>query len=1255
MASVYCALDRATGDLVALKLLAPSTELDARFELEAATLADVRHPGIVRYVAHGRTAGQRYLAMEWLEGEDLAQRLHRQGLAVTETLVLGRRVADALAVLHGSGLVHRDVKPANLFLAGKRVEDVKLLDFGVIHADRSRRITRTGDMIGTPAYMAPEQARGDAEMTPAADVFALGCVLWECLVGRPLFAARNVLAVMARVVFAEVASVRELRPELAPSLDRLLAAMLAKDPTRRLPSGAEVATALARLDLDASTGGPPAAPPPSGLTASERRLVSIVLAQPSQAKQREVAARLTVAARPGGLAKDKAAVGPHDLTSVAEASTEPLRVLWAAAERYGARIEPLLDGSVAAMLVATGWASDLAVRAARCSLAMREALPDATMALATCHAVLGNRLPLGDVIDGAAALLRHERKPEGGRLHVRIDEMTAGFLDGRFDIAGDDEGLALRGERAAPAEGRLLLGKVTPCVGRERELATLDALFDECVGEPLARAALVTGPAGIGKSRLRHELVRQARDAAMPVEIWIAHGDAMSAGAPFGLLGQALRAAAGLRDGEPAIVRAAKLRARVSRHVPPEQRGRVAELLGELLGIPPVDAAARERAARRDAVVAGDQMRRAFEDFVRHEARAQPVLLVLEDLQWGDLPSIRLADAALRAAHDLPFFVLAVGRPDVHDLFPSLFSERGLQELRLGEISKRAAERLAREVLPAATSDVVARIVEQAGGNPLYLEELLRAVSEGRDELPATVLAMMQTRLEALPAEARRLLRAGSIFGRVFWRSGAAALLGDPPAGELEDDLELLVERELVRRRAQSRFRGEAELVFRHATVRDAAYAMLTEADRILGHRLAAGWLERMGDADALGLAEHHERGGELARAIPLYRRSAEQALEGNDLDAAVARAERGVACGAAGEELGALRLIQAEAYGWASDGERSGARAEEARRLLPAGTDGWFRATAEQAAAARVRGERELLVAVGDELIGTPGAAGPRRIALAKTAAEAFALGEEALAERLLAAVGSEELHDALIGGHVHLARALRAQRAGDPVAAMSSAEQSAQCFVSVGDLRFACLDWTLVGAMLAELGQLVDAEAILRDMLADAERMRWSRVAGAAKLGLAQTLVRAGRWDEALAIAESAAAGFAARGDARSEAQARRIRARALLGLGRLADAEAESRELLPEARATLAAVLAARGDEAAARIESEAAWLAREAADDPAWIALVCARLLRGRVAEIARAELEARAARIVDPALRRSFREGVPERAALLALA
>src|SRR5205823_4007513 len=168
------------------------------------------------------------------------------------------------------------------------------------------------------------------------------------------------------------------------------------------------------------------------------------------------------------------------------------------------------------------------------------------------------------------------------------------------------------------------------------------------------------------------------------------------------------------------------------------------------------------RAARKDAEVMGDQMIRAWLDFASAELDAGSLVLVLEDLQWGDLPTVQYVDAALRTLKNKPLFVLALARPDVDRVFAKLWAERNVQTIALGELRKRASETLVRAVL--GETPEMARIVEHAAGHPLLLEELVRAAAEGRSgETPETVLAIVQARLETLPEPARRVLRAASI------------------------------------------------------------------------------------------------------------------------------------------------------------------------------------------------------------------------------------------------------------------------------------------------------------------------------------------------------------------------------------------------------------------------------------------------------------------------------------------------------------
>src|SRR5262249_23604170 len=156
----------------------------------------------------------------------------------------------------------------------------------------------------------------------------------------------------------------------------------------------------------------------------------------------------------------------------------------------------------------------------------------------------------------------------------------------------------------------------------ERELALLEGLYDEAVAEPTSRAAIVTGDPGVGKSRLRLELLRRLSRRDEPPAVWIARADSMSSGAPFGLLGPLVRRAGGGLAGQPADEARAKIRARVAARVDPADADRVARFLGELAGVPfPDDGYPALRAARRDPRLMGDQMRNAFEDWVRAECR----------------------------------------------------------------------------------------------------------------------------------------------------------------------------------------------------------------------------------------------------------------------------------------------------------------------------------------------------------------------------------------------------------------------------------------------------------------------------------------------------------------------------------------------------------------------------------------------------------------------------------------------------------
>src|SRR5262245_8797805 len=361
--AVYRARDNTTGEAVALKVLRVGDTLQVeRFAREAQVLATLEHPAIVRYVSHGSTPrGEPFLAMEWLEGESLARRLGRGPLRIDETVALGVRVCGALSVAHRRGIVHRDLKPGNLFLAGYSVEAPTLLDFGVAHLTGAHRIiTQTGVILGTPGYMAPEQARGERNIDARADVFSLGCVLFRCLTGVDAFPGDDALAAMLKVVLEEARSVSELRASVPEPLDRLVARLLQKNPSDRPPDATSLLDELRALEADPGHA-PALSERPAALTANEWRLTCVLLARPAQ-RSASVRPPLPDPGRPREAAKRVEALTPL-------------------VESYEGRIELLADGSILVRLANRGTALDQAARGAQCALALAKALPDVSVVL----------------------------------------------------------------------------------------------------------------------------------------------------------------------------------------------------------------------------------------------------------------------------------------------------------------------------------------------------------------------------------------------------------------------------------------------------------------------------------------------------------------------------------------------------------------------------------------------------------------------------------------------------------------------------------------------------------------------------------------------------------------------------------------------------------------------------------------------------------------------------------------------------------
>ena len=430
---VFRAHDRITGGYVALKVLKPSEAHDTeRFAREARVLSRLSHPAIVRFVASGATPdGEPFFAMEWLDGEDLAARLARAPLSVAEAVAFGRLVAEALAAAHVHGIVHRDIKPSNLFLCGGRLDVLKLLDFGLAwHEGAGVDLTRSGLVVGTLGYMAPEQAQGEREIDARTDVFALGCVIHRSVARRAPFESDRIGALLMKLLHEEAPRLSSLARGVPPALDDLLARMLAKDPAERPADGAAVARELAELEaqLPAVTASRP--PPP------------MVAAQPGKAFASFVAV---------GAQQDWLSPSAAGLFVVFDPKPEVRERVRRVAAQHGGTMDALADGSLLVTLSGGVRPFELAARAARCALAIHALLPGAPIAATVARGEPSSRGATSRAIEAASELLGATAGrvvPEGARRPVRIDAACARLLGATFDVETDELGLALTGEHA---------------------------------------------------------------------------------------------------------------------------------------------------------------------------------------------------------------------------------------------------------------------------------------------------------------------------------------------------------------------------------------------------------------------------------------------------------------------------------------------------------------------------------------------------------------------------------------------------------------------------------------------------------------------------------------------------------------------------------------------------------------------------------------------------------------------------------------
>jgi len=255
MGTVWRSKDKSLGRDVAVKILHEGLASDAifaeRFRREAKSAASLAHPNVVTVYDTGEDDGVPFIVMELQDGESLHTRLHREGVLPAEDVArIGRSTLAALEHAHSRGLIHRDMKPANVLLDAT-THEAKVVDFGIAKGieDTGGGLTRTSGLIGTAAYLSPEQVSGRSA-TPESDLYAVGCLLYACLVGEPPFGGGSPVAVAMAHVRDPVPALGGRRPDVPPDFEAVIMRALEKDPARRFSSAEEMNEAIAATGLD---------------------------------------------------------------------------------------------------------------------------------------------------------------------------------------------------------------------------------------------------------------------------------------------------------------------------------------------------------------------------------------------------------------------------------------------------------------------------------------------------------------------------------------------------------------------------------------------------------------------------------------------------------------------------------------------------------------------------------------------------------------------------------------------------------------------------------------------------------------------------------------------------------------------------------------------------------------------------------------------------------------------------------------------
>lgn len=905
MGVVYRAFDEVLQRPLAIKRLLSDQagpRASQRFRREARAAARLNHPAIVHIYDIVETEEGDWIVMELVEGQALDSMIQQKKLGLSQAVRLGREIAEGLAEAHARGVIHRDLKTANIMVTA--AGHAKILDFGLaklVRQENEPDLSQAGIVLGTSHAMSPEQAQG-LPMDHRADLFSLGSLLYEMFTGVSPFRASSTLETLTRICSTRQVPACHLQPEVPRELSDLIDHLLRKEPGER-PSGADwVARFLGHLErtgllTDSGLGvmesdgeltlpdgiaamrpwpdrtSPPTLPTVADPShpASERRQVTVVCCE------------LLGAGQSAGSSSRG-----FDPETLYELMLELRTLASSVASRYDGHLESTLGHRV---LICFGYPQayeDNAWRAVRAALdlvdqaeqirmtaaggglmrlALRAGIHTGPAVVATSPQSL-EPVTLGSTLDVAGELLL---LAEPGS--VVVSSATSPLIQKGFALE------ALPPVRLAGFEAPLkpyrVLGTLDspegsgvgllPLVGRDREMEFLLSRW-HLAREGTGQAVLISGEAGIGKSRLVLALRERLREDT--VQWFSCFGSPYAQNSPLQPIAGLLRQVFPLREGKDPLDQLAGSLRDLS----------LAETLPLFAALLDLQLDGRYPALDLTPERQREKTLEALVGLVLEIAERQPLVLLIEDLHWLDPTTLSWLDRLISHAPAVPLFLVLTLR--LHAVESQWAPRAHLTQITLNPLGSKDTEalmdRVARE---QPLSEAVRRqIVARTDGVPLFIEEMTKAVLESsesgdRRELPATLRDSLTARLDRL-GPAKEVAQLAAVIGREF----SLELLESVSAHDeltLQRELKRLVQAELIYRKG---FGAQAKYLFKHALVRDAAYDSLLKRERQQLHRRIAETLvdcfAETAEAQPELLAHHYTEAGLTEPAIGHWSRA---------------------------------------------------------------------------------------------------------------------------------------------------------------------------------------------------------------------------------------------------------------------------------------------------------------------------------------------------------------------------------------------